>query len=165
MNMGNAYFCFNSTLNAKGDSRLNNATIRDLWKGFCHLSGELVPEDGAANTFATAGMEIPALPEGKEYVIDVTDKGFAVAGRDYGCLARGVMVLMMRIEAADLTRGAEKFYIRPCHIESEYTIANRMIHFCVFPETTPLFLKKGDPAGRCHAVHPCGAGILGHAEI
>jgi hypothetical protein len=87
-------------------------------------------------------MEIPQVPEGKEYIITVTEKGVAVAGRDYRCLARGVMVLMMQIEFTCLEEGKETFRIAVGTLESQYTIDNRMIHFCVFPETTPLFLKK-----------------------
>lgn len=140
--MGKNYFCFDSCLTAIADSRLNNATICDLWHGFCHHGGKLVLEAGMENTFLTAGMEVPHLPEDREYVIEVTTQGLAVAGRDYGCLARGLMVLMMRIEATSLTEGSEHYRIEACHLESEYTIANRMIHFCVFPETSPLYLKK-----------------------
>lgn len=140
--MGKTCFCFGSKLTACADNRLNNATIQDLWKGFCHQGGALELNPGEDNTFCTRGMEAPALPEGKEYAISVTEAGIAVTGRDYNCLARGMMVLMMRIEALNLTEGAEQYRIAECYLESEYIIANRMIHFCVFPETTPLFLKK-----------------------
>lgn len=140
--MEKTYFCFGSTLSAKADHRLNNATILDLWKGFCFHGGGLVLEGGEANSFATAGMPVPPVPAGKEYVIQVTGDGIAVAGRDYSGLARGLMVLMMRIEAVDLTAGAERYRIAECCLESEYNMENRMIHICVFPETSPLFLKK-----------------------
>ena len=140
--MEKTYFYFENSLPASADSRLNNATILDLWNGFTFQCGSLRLESGAANTFVTAGMVAPEVPQGKEFVIEVTDQGIAVAGRDYRCLARGVMVLMMRIEALSLEQGAEQFRIAECRLESTYTIENRMIHYCVFPETTPLFLKK-----------------------
>ena len=140
--MEKTYFNFGNTLQAAGDSRLNNATILDLWHGFTHFTGKLELSCGAANAFCTEGMEIPQVPDGKEYIITVTENGVAVAGRDYRCLARGVMVLMMQIEFTCLEEGKETFRIAVGTMESQYTIDNRMIHFCVFPETTPLFLKK-----------------------
>ena len=140
--MGKTYFFFGNTLHAAADPRLNNATILDLWHGFCHTAGSLELAAGKANTFATQGMEAPALPEGKEYIICVTEDGMAVTGRDYRCLARGVLVLMMQIEFTSLVEGEEGFRVAVGTMESNYSIENRMIHFCVFPETTPLFIKK-----------------------
>lgn len=140
--MGKTYYCFGASLSAGADVRVNNATIRDLWRGFCHTAGELILTAGPENAFLTAGMAAPEVPEGKEFVIRVTEQGIAVAGRDYSGLARGLMVLMMRIEAVELENSREAFRIAACDIQSNYSIANRMIHFCVFPETSPLFLKK-----------------------
>lgn len=140
--MEKRYFYFDKTLCAKADSRLNNGTVRELWNGFCHRSGELVLSAGDDFCFKTGQPEIPVLPEGKEFALCVTEQGAAVTAADYGGLVRGLMTLMMRIEAVDLTEGQEKFRIEACRLESKYTIQNRMIHFCVFPETTPLFLKK-----------------------
>jgi len=140
--MGKTYFHFDSTLTVFADSRLNNDTIRDLWNGFCFTGGTLTILPGQANVLCTEGMEIPGLPQGKEFVVKVTQQGVAVVGRDYNCLARGVMVLMMGIEQVCLTQGSEQFRIAEVSLESNYTIENRMIHFCVFPETSKLFLKK-----------------------
>ena len=122
--------------------RLDNPTIKELWSGFCHGAGELELEAGQANCFLTEGMAAPALADGLEFAICVTGRGIAVTGRDYGGLARGLMVLMMRIEAMELEEGREAFRIAECSLESKYIVENRMIHFCVFPETTDLFIKK-----------------------
>jgi len=140
--MGKTYYCFDKTLSARADIRLDNATIHDLWKGFCFTAGQLALTQGQTNTFLTEGMAAPEVPQDKEFVIRVTGEGIAVAGRDYAGLARGLMVLMMRIEAVELSLGREAFRIAACELESRYTIENRMIHFCVFPETSPVFLKK-----------------------
>lgn len=140
--MDTNYFSFGSCLNAKADMRLDNPTIKELWSGFCHGAGELELEAGQANCFLTEGMAAPALADGLEFAICVTGRGIAVTGRDYGGLARGLMVLMMRIEAMELEEGREAFRIAECSLESKYIVENRMIHFCVFPETTELFIKK-----------------------
>lgn len=140
--MQNEYFYFQDQLPVQADSRLNNETIRQLWRGFCANAAELVWSPGGENTFRTAGMEIPAVPQGKEFAIRVTPDGLAVAGRDYSGLARGLMVLMQRIDPVALEPGKETFRIATCCLESQYTIEKRMIHICVLPETTALFLKK-----------------------
>lgn len=136
------YFHFGKLLSAKADLRLNNDTIRSLWNGFCFTCGELELTEGEANTFCTGGMDLPELPRGKEYIVTVTQKGIAVVGADYNGLARGLMVAMMGIEFETLAASGGSFRIQECTLESKYTIQNRMIHFCVFPETSPVFLKK-----------------------
>lgn len=140
--MENTYFYFQNGLPVQADSRLNNETIRELWRGFCANAADLIWSPGGENSFRTAGMEIPDVPQGKEFAIRITPEGLAVAGRDYGGLARGLMVLMQRIEPVDLEPGKESFRISSGYLESRYTIENRMIHICVFPETTALFLQK-----------------------
>lgn len=96
--MQNEYFYFQDQLPVQADSRLNNETIRQLWRGFCANAAALVWSPGEENTFRTAGMELPAVPQGKEFAIRVTLDGLAVAGRDYSGLARGLMVLMQHID-------------------------------------------------------------------
>lgn len=136
------YFYFDKRLYARANGRLNNETIVALWRGFCHQSGVLVMEEIDDVCFQVGTIGIPEVQEGREFAVQVTEQGIAVAAKDYSGLARGLMVLMMRIEAIDLTEGQERFRIETCTLESDYSIQNRMIHFCVFPETSQLFLKK-----------------------
>lgn len=140
--MDDHFFTFSGNLRAVGDPRLNNATMLELWRGFCGTGGALLLDAGSANTFVTEGMVPPELPPDEEFVIRVTRQGIAVTGRDYGGLARGLMVVMMRITSLSLVPGQERFRVGECLLHSRYTVARRMIHLCVFPETSPLFLRK-----------------------
>lgn len=140
--MEKKYFSFGSGLCAKADGRLDNNTIKDIWSGFCYGAAFIALTEGEENCFQAGDAALPELKEGLEYAVSVTETGLAVRGRDYAGLARGLMVLMMRIEAVSLEEGKESFRIAECSLESRYTIENRMIHFCVFPETTPVFIKK-----------------------
>lgn len=140
--MEKTFFEFGSTLMGVGDKQLNNETIRSLWQGFCCQAGEMRLEAGRPFTFRAGVQPLPEIPEGKEFSIRVTKNGIGLAARDYPSLARGMMVLMMRIEPVDLTENQERFRIGSCALESRYTIGVRMIHLCVFPETTQAFLKK-----------------------
>lgn len=140
--MEKTYFYFGAALRGTGDSRLNNETIRSLWKGFCFQAGSLSLAEGSAFSFRTGAQELPRIPDGKEFALRVTEEGIALAARDYPALARGMMVLLMRVEPVDLTEGQERFRIESCALESRYTVQTRMLHLCVFPETTPDFLRK-----------------------
>ena len=140
--MEKTYFYFGAALRGTGDSRLNNETIRSLWKGFCFQAGSLELAEGSAFSFRTGTQELPRIPDGKEFALRVTEEGIALAARDYPALARGMMVLLMRVEPVDLTEGQERFRIESCALESRYTVQTRMLHLCVFPETTPDFLRK-----------------------
>ena len=140
--MEKSYFTFSAVLRAAADPRLNNDTIRTLWEGFCFQAGTLALTAGPACTFAVGDAALPPIPDGKDFALCVTQTGLAVAGRDYAGLARGMMTLMQRIEAVELAPGQERFRVAVCALESAYIIPIRMIHFCVFPETSAAFLTK-----------------------
>ena len=135
-------FTFDSRLCARADARLDNDTIRTLWAGFCFQAGQLSLTPGGENSFVAGNAALPCVPDGKEFALCVTPEGIAVRGRDYAGLVRGLMALMQRIEAESLEEGQERFRIAACALESEYRMETRMIHFCIFPETTQAFMTK-----------------------
>lgn len=140
--MDGGFYVFPRELKACADRRLNNATIRRLWQGFCCQAGQIVMEEADGVFFRAGAIPVPEVPGKAEFVIRVTEQGMAVAAKDYSGLARGVLVLMMRIEPVALEEGREQFRVAACSVEGNYGIRSRMIHFCVFPETTPAFLQK-----------------------
>ena len=140
--MDGGFYVFSRELKACADRRLNNATIRRLWQGFCCQAGQIVMEEADGVFFRAGTVPVPEVPGNAEFVIRVTEQGMAVAAKDYSGLARGVLVLMMRIEPVALEEGREQFRVAACSLEGNYGIRSRMIHFCVFPETTPTFLQK-----------------------
>lgn len=140
--MDGGFYVFSRELKACADRRLNNATIRRLWQGFCCQAGQIVMEEADGVFFRAGAIPVPEVPGKAEFIIRVTEQGMAVAAKDYSGLARGVLVLMMRIEPVALEEGREQFRVAACSVEGNYGIRSRMIHFCVFPETTPAFLQK-----------------------
>lgn len=133
---------FGNKLCAQANVRLGNATIQSIWRGFCSDSGELCIEAVDACTFATKNMQIPELAGDQEYRILVTEQGIAINARDDESLTRAAAVLMMRIRTLRTDPGDELFEIETCDLKSRYSVTVRMIHFCVFPETTPQFIRK-----------------------
>jgi len=122
---------------AKGDRRLDNPTVHRLWQSFTLGQGDLSLDHGEALTLVLGNVTPPAVPDGCEYSLVVTEDGAAVRGTDYGGLVRGVMVLLMQITYRD---GA--FLIAPAVMEGRYRLNNRMIHLCVFPENDLTYMKR-----------------------
>jgi len=130
-------FIFNSNITAKADPAMNNPTIKKLWNSYCLKKFDIELTEGAKNTFSIGNVEPPILPEGKEYALRITESGAAVTGCDYSGLVRGFIALLMRIECKK-----DCFILTEAYEESHYTIKNRMIHICVFPEDDLYFIKK-----------------------
>lgn len=147
----NHAFVFDGNVTAKADPSLNNATVKKLWGSFCLSDSRLTLLKGAPHTFVLGEIQPPALREDKEYALCVSEKGAAVTGKDYGGLMRGFLSLLMKIES---TKNCGHFHIRCTTEESSYTLENRMIHICVFPENDYFFFKKLIRlAGLCQYTH------------
>ncbi len=142
-------FIFSGCLSASADARMNNETVRTLWRRFCLDDSTLTLEAGAPLTFRIGDIALPTLPEGKEYALCVNEAGAAIVGKDFGGLMRGFMVLLMKLE---YTR--EHLTIRAVAEASGYTVSNRMLHICIFPENDFYFIQKVIRlAGLCQYTH------------
>lgn len=142
-------YIFNTDITAKADPAMNNATVKNLWNGFCLKSSEITIADGEKNTFSIGNVKPPILPEGKEWALRIDENGAAVTGRDYGGLMRGYCALLMKIDCDE-----EYFILNETYAESSYTMKNRMLHLCVFPENDMYFIKKiARLAGLCQYTH------------
>ena len=130
-------FNLNGIATAAADPRMANDSVRKLWRSFLLNAGCLTVEPGPENTFRLGTTPLPTLPEGKEYALAVDEQGAAIVGKDYGGLLRGFMSLLMKIEY-----GRNTCSIRAVTEESNYRMANRFIHICVFPENDLYFIKK-----------------------
>lgn len=145
----NDCFVFDGNTSAIADAAMHNDTVQKLWHSFCLNDGTLTLQKGEPLVFRMGALAPPSLPDGKEYALCVTEAGAAVIGKDYGGLMRGFCSLLMKIEQA-----GERFMIKAVTEESSYTIANRMIHICVFPENDLYFIKKLIRlAGLCQYTH------------
>ena len=145
----NKSFVLDSCITACADKKMQNDTVKKLFKNFCLGCGKLTLADGPDNTFQVGSTQLPVLPEGKEYVIHVDEKGIAIVGNSYGGLMRGFLVMLMHIDYRD-----EGMSIPCIRLESQYRIANRMIHICVFPDNPRHFTRKMlRLAGLCQYTH------------
>ena len=138
---------------ASADPRMNNASARNLWCGFTFGTSTLKLTDGAPCRFTVGHPQIPTLPDGAEYIITADERGLAVVARDYPSLMRGYSALLLKIENTD---HVGTLGIAPLTERSAYRLKNRMIHYCIFPETDLLMLRRylrlSAVAGYTHAV-------------
>lgn len=131
------YFVLSAKATAKADKKMNNNTVKNLFKSFCLGDGELTLTEGADNTFVLGTTQVPALPAGKEWALQVDENGAAVVGRDAACLMRGFMVLLMKIEYTE-----DAMRIAYTQDVSAYRFENRAIHICIFPDSGRYFIQK-----------------------
>lgn len=131
-------FFFSDSISAIAHHQMNNETVKKMWHGFCFGQGSLDIRPSDEFVFVIGQPKMPVLPPEKEFIIHIDEDGAAVIARDYSTLVRGFLVMLMKIECADDGR-----IFMPCMTcKSNYSIKNRMIHVCVFPENDLYFIKK-----------------------
>ena len=74
-----------------------------------------------------------------EYIINATDDGVYIEGKDYSATMRGFLSFLEKIK---YSASEDYFYIENCCITDNPLIDFRCVHLCVFPETKIDFLKK-----------------------
>ncbi len=143
------YFIFNNNIAVIADEKMCNGTVKKLWNSFCLNNGEMNFEKGEKFTFRLGETPLPTLKAEKEYALKVDNNGVAIVGKDYSGLMHGFVSLLMKIEYDN-----KNLKIKAVTEESDYKIANRMIHVCVFPESDLYFIKKLIRlAGLCQYTH------------
>lgn len=126
-------------ITAVGDARLQNETVKRLVRGFTMKMSKISFSEGKENTLSFGKAEFPVLKEDAEYAYRVTGEGVALVGHDYPTLMRGLFDLLQQIE---WTPNDARLFIRETAKEGVFKMKNRMIHFCAFPETPLLYLKR-----------------------
>lgn len=150
MNDAEKYFYLSKESVATVNKDLDKQTIELLFKCFSIELVQIMMKNTKAYVFRIGTVELPVLRAGKEFVIRVNKNGIAIVGKDEKKLMRGILVLVQNI---DLSQEGNARVL--CgETESDYSILNRMIHLCFFPETDFLFLKKMIRfAGICQYTH------------
>ena len=118
--------------------------ICGLWRRFVCTAGTLSIREDAALPAYTARMGEGACVRGDEdaYALRVTPKGVQVTGRDETSLLQGMYTLLQLLRPLSLEPGAEELAMDCVEIHDHPALAERMLHVCVFPETTLELLEK-----------------------
>ena len=137
---GKGRFVFPKNVCVSAHPCLNKLIIKEFWHNFTFQSSELCISPCEEYIFALGNVEKIAL-EGEEYSINVTHEGVCVCGKDEKSLLCGFMTLLDRFKAIDIDDevAAE---IECCQIKESALVSNRMVHFCIFPETELWEIKR-----------------------
>ena len=125
---------------AKAHTCLSTAVIKEFWEGFTFLSSRLCVNEVKELVFEVGKAARPVLSDG-EYAINVEEGGFSVVGESESALVRGVMTLFDRIVPVEID-GVSRAEIKCFELSEKPLLENRMVHFCIFPETTLFELHR-----------------------
>ena len=138
--MSQKYYVFDSCVKASASRDLDLDTLCDLWRGFCAGTEGLRFTEGSQSTIIIGDAAPMPLDEGDEYTLVIRETGIAILGRDRDSLSRGFSALLLQIRAVSGKPGA---YCAPvCEIHGSFSVSTRMIHLCVFPNTTLPVLRR-----------------------
>ena len=148
------FYIIGEKTHAIAHASMNNDTVRNLWRGFTFTESELEIEETDELVFLIGETDAPELPKNKEYAIRVNENGVAIRAQSHGALCRGLFDLLIQIEVNAACDGA--LTVAAMERTDSFTMKNRMIHFCIFPETDrKRFLKLirlASTVGFTHAV-------------
>lgn len=127
-------FMFSDCVHAISHPCLNRGIIKEFWQNFTHQTSTLhITSETEQYMFSIGNVQV-IDPAEDDYSIHVSPCGVCVSAKSEGDLIRGFLTLLDRFLATD--QGDKTVItIEACQIRDRVVLRNRMIHFCVFPET------------------------------
>ncbi|MBQ8213382.1 MAG: family 20 glycosylhydrolase [Clostridia bacterium] len=135
-----ASFTFLGDINAVAHPCLNKNIIKDFWQGFTFQSSTLSICESNDFIFLVGNAK-PLSLGGYDYSINIESDGICVYAENEKNLIRGFMILLDRFHAIDRNE-ALAVELECCQIKDKPLIQNRMVHFCIFPETELWELQR-----------------------
>ena len=133
-------FRISASLAAKAHTCLTNAVFEEFWHGFTFHRSHIVISQTDEYRF-TVGQVQEISPNGNAYAIRVTEDGISIVANDEKGLRIGFMTLLDRIRLENTADG-EQLWIDCFDLRESPLIENRMVHFCIFPETKLWEIQK-----------------------
>lgn len=134
-------FSFGANVRAAAHPCLNNEQMKSFWSGFCRQSGELKITECEQLVFSVGNAQ-KLTPDGNHYTVNTESTGLCITADSEKGLIDGFMTLLQQIRVKEITANGAEFQL-PCGIFRENPrIENRMVHFCIFPETQLWELEK-----------------------
>lgn len=140
LTMGEGRFNIPSKLSAVAHSCFDKDVIKEFWSNFTYGSSSLEIHETEELIFKVGDAEcIPLLD--CEYSVNVENGGFCISAEDKSGLLHGFMALLDLIKAEDGDSGLCAF-VDACKFRETPLVKERMVHFCIFPETELWELQK-----------------------
>ena len=113
----------------------------EVWFNGTFRQNTLCVEEWTENRIAIGEPCFLPLEEGEEYAISITENGVGITARDRDCLMRGFMALVIRLIAVEKDGGCCAS-LPVGEVRGRFSVGNRMIHLCLFPEHDFIFLRR-----------------------
>jgi len=150
------YYKFGSDVNALAHSCINKDVLKELWYGFCYHSSNVSIEDSDNLIFSIGNPEIYRDKDAL-YCIKADNNGICITSNSEQGLIYGYISLLEKIKVFETKKGQECLGVEYCEIAETPMIENRMIHYCVFPDTKLYELQR--------FIRLCGALKYSHIVI
>ena len=128
--MEKKYYSFEKEVYAAGCRKLDNRTIHELWAGFCFSAGKLILSEDRQVPFGfkTGEADYPALQQGKEFTLEVTEKGvglIAIEAEELIFLNQFLILVRFGLKLSDhsvqaFTLGTQPFKDLTCKNDKEW---------------------------------------------
>ena len=133
-------FTFHGEVCAMANACLNKQIFKEFWKNFSFGCASLEMQETDTLTFAVGDVKELAL-DGCDYSINIELGGICVCGKDEHALIRGYLTMLDCFKATDRD-GQTVIEATCCRIKDRAIVQNRMVHFCIFPETELWELQR-----------------------
>lgn len=115
---------------------LDSPIMKEFWHRFTFEGSKLSVKTTDEFIFSL-GEAKKVFPNGKDYAISIEETGIFLSAKDERSLKEGLITLMDMF-----LPGEDGAYADTLTLEESPLIRNRMIHFCVFPDTELWEIKK-----------------------
>ncbi len=135
-------FVFGDSINIYADKKLDFDELSTIMWGFCSKNIKCAVNEGTENEIHIGNADIIPLEDGDEFTVNITNNGVAIVGEDKNCLMRGFMSFLMTVMTEPPVDGNAVFSAICKQIHGKFAVKNRMVHICIFPETTFVMFRK-----------------------
>ena len=119
---------------------VNKDIVKEFWRNFSLQTSDLSIVESDALIFCIGDVSAPSL-DGNAYCVRITQSGACVCAENEQSLMHGFMALIDRFCAVDID-GETRIELECCELWDRPLITNRMVHFCIFPETELWELQR-----------------------
>lgn len=120
---------------------MNNSSLEELWRGFTFRYSALTINNTDEICFRIGTASALSPVNDDAYTLNVDTDGICICAKNEKALLLGFMTLLDRIALTELD-GKPICKVECCRITEVPLIKERMVHFCVFPETRLFELQR-----------------------
>ncbi len=127
----NSFFMFNGTVTAISNARLDRKIFREFWSGFSFGLSDINIVQSDKFIFNIGDTVKPEL-NGNAYAVKIDKNGIYIVADSEKNLIYGYLTLLDMIKMSD---DGDYLEVECSTFAESPHIKNRMVHYCVFPET------------------------------